>query len=427
MSLLIVNVKCLTNNKTIQLTNGRNILGRNNEALGLQNEPKLSRKQLDVHVDSRTKKVTVERVGLSGSGDYEKTSLDDILMQIYQLGTNVSQLNGRVIPKNQPIEVVNGDCVTLVINAHPCVFSIIEAPFSSDPVTSQADPLTLRIPPPVTKRRALEEIRESDVDADSDDASDGVGRLWPEDFSEESDDVLGSGVDELSDEEQEEQPQLTKRPKLKRASEGTSKSNRQSRARRDPAVTIATQGGTKRRDAPKQQGGRRVTAYGLFSKQVRTQLKKDYPGQPVTAITKLAKRRWFELPDEEREIFEERARKHNATVEDGVELKEEDRQSDDNSHHDDSAQMHTNNESRSSTAGSDVQQEDPLNMLAEEEEQNQTHIPRDIGFDLSSPVPSQRNTTSDSSPRTMPIKRPVTAGRSLTNAALLCASDEDEL
>ncbi|KND04604.1 uncharacterized protein SPPG_00322 [Spizellomyces punctatus DAOM BR117] len=402
MSLLIVNVKCLTNNKTIQLTSGRNILGRNNEALGLQNEPKLSRKQLDVHVDAQTKKVTVERVGLR---------------------TNVSQLNGRVIPKNQPVEVANGDCVTLVINAYPCVFSIVEAPFSSDPLTSQADPLTLRIPPPVAKRRPLVEIRESDVDADSDDALDGVGRLWPEDFSDESDDVFGSGVEELSEEEPEEQPQVTKRPKLKPVSEGTSKSNRQSRAKRDPAVTTTTQGGSKRKDGRKRQGGRRVTAYGLFSKEVRAQLKKDYPGQPVTAITKLAKRRWFELPDEEREIFEARARQHNAIVEEGADIKEEDRQSDDNSPNEDSAQMRTYSESRSSAAGSDVQQEEALSILAEEEEQNQTHIPRDIGFDLSLPVPSQRNTTSGTSSG---ITTPVTASRPLTNALLMCESDEDE-
>ncbi|KAJ3055469.1 hypothetical protein HK102_011343, partial [Quaeritorhiza haematococci] len=65
---------------------------------------------------------------------------------------------------------------------------------------------------------------------------------------------------------------------------------------------------------------RKVTPYGLFTRKERGKLKKDYPDANPRSITAMLRRRWEELPLEEREAFETKSDEHNAAVTAAAEL-----------------------------------------------------------------------------------------------------------
>ncbi|KAI9106280.1 hypothetical protein DFS34DRAFT_645074 [Phlyctochytrium arcticum] len=193
MSFLDVSLKRERSGQTVHIHPGSNIIGRYTEGLGLNDESKLSRKQLDVVLNILGKAVTVER-----------------------LGANTSKLNGIPIPKNQVISVSDGDIITLVVDDHPCRFRIQEIPFSSDPLsTLSAGEAQFGVSSSPTGQTGAnyeddldfdeEELKElmgedpriSDIDGESDgELGQRLLKLWPEDFSDESDDLVGSGIDE---------------------------------------------------------------------------------------------------------------------------------------------------------------------------------------------------------------------------------------
>ncbi|KAJ3285378.1 hypothetical protein HK104_009523 [Borealophlyctis nickersoniae] len=88
-----------------------------------------------------------------------------------------------------------------------------------------------------------------------------------------------------------------------------------SKAKSQPSSTSSTSPSSNATSSPPQQRrGRRVTAYGLFAKKVRPRLKKELATQSATEITKVLKQRYRDLSKNDREEFEEMARKHNAGI-----------------------------------------------------------------------------------------------------------------
>ncbi|KAJ3280864.1 hypothetical protein HK104_000353 [Borealophlyctis nickersoniae] len=328
MSLFEVTVTSQTNGNTFKLKNGENILGRSHPDLGLKSFAKLSRQQVKIDVDPNAKKVTAER-----------------------LGSNTSKLNGRDLPRNQIVELSNGDRITLVINDFPITFQIRDA---SIPGVNLSDgEVNEDGAPPAGRLEFDDDEGGTSAEEETRIKNGGKERMWPEDFSDESADIVGSGLDDgYSDsengedkgggkgevEDEKEEPPRKRARKTARQKSPAPSRRRKTSASSDGDSSVGNEG---EEEAPSQRrrkgkgkaplvkpearpqqrkrtttSARRVTAYGLFSKKVRPGLKKEYPKQPTAAITKLLKRRFDELLDDERQEYEERAREHNEALED---------------------------------------------------------------------------------------------------------------
>ncbi|KAI8817150.1 uncharacterized protein EV422DRAFT_622833 [Fimicolochytrium jonesii] len=307
MSSFLVSLHCATNGNTASLKNGSNIIGRG-EILGLSDR-RLSKKQLNIVVDAQARTVTAER-----------------------LGPNPSSHNGRDMPKDTIILLRHNDKIALVAGTHICTLSIVQAAFSSvpysDPVvgitSSEAD-----LHPSQHDDGVLEEVamdtadhgageEEEDVQSHAgvSDTGEAGFPVRPEDFSEESDDVVGSGLDVSEAEEAEAEAEMMRMRAV---------AKRPAAERRPPRVP-AGPGGRKRAASPSARarprtraaatatgtgGARRVTSYGAFVKATRPALKREYPHHSGPEITKLLKRRWMALDDEARKTFEDQAAAQN--------------------------------------------------------------------------------------------------------------------
>ncbi|KAJ3034521.1 hypothetical protein HDV00_004986 [Rhizophlyctis rosea] len=291
MSVYEVTATSETNKKTFRLDNGDNILGRTHPDLGLRTNLKLSRKQVCVTVDVSARRTTIER-----------------------LGSNTSKLNARDLPLNQIVELANNDRITLVIDQCGVVFHIRDTP----------------IPSSVRKKRRREGTSEESGSGEeggmvleeggtSDEGEGPAGTVFPEEFSDESPDVVGSGVDSDDEPSDNEKPAPPPQPTTSPTSskikaEPTSSSPVRASQKRTKPTARKSRNDSEQRDRalPK----RRMTAYGLFSTTVRSQLKKDYPKYDQRSITRLVKRRFEELSKEERKEYERRVREHNKAIRD---------------------------------------------------------------------------------------------------------------
>ncbi|KAJ3041530.1 hypothetical protein HK097_002239 [Rhizophlyctis rosea] len=298
MSVYEVTATSEANNRTFSLKNGENILGRVHPDLGLRHNLKLSRQQLRVIVDVSARRTTIER-----------------------LGSNVSKRNGQDLPQNQIVELSNNDRITLVINECPVVFHIRDMPIPTRKPKTPQGAGTSDFDEGDNRIGLI--LEDDDAPGTSDEEGEGpslggsrkkTDRLYPEEFSDESPDILGSGSDsDLYPSDKDLHSTTTQIPAIKLEPPSSSPPRRRAaQSKRKTSRRVSA-------DAPPTQvkassSKRRVTAYGLFSKDVRTQLKKDYPKQPTAQITKLVKRRFEELADEEKQEYERRAREHNDSI-----------------------------------------------------------------------------------------------------------------
>ncbi|KAJ3020530.1 hypothetical protein HKX48_000667 [Thoreauomyces humboldtii] len=304
MSTFHVSVTCDTNGRTLALPHGTTILGRSNKDLGLDAFRSLSKQQLQIVVDARARTVTAER-----------------------LGTNASYLNSRPLPKGTVTQLKNKDEINLVTNLHLCRFAIVETLFSTLPSSppKYGDDFSrqnsLLVDDKGGDDERLERIEEEErlPHDDDDDESDrgGAGQykgpMWPEDFSDESDDVIGSGIDDWS---QDEKSEGNKREEATASPRGVKRSAENSPAQLPRAKKKLTRAPpVKMETVSVKSGERRVTGYGVFAKKMRAELKREYPDHPSTVITKMLKRRWAELNDAEREAANVEADEHNAALE----------------------------------------------------------------------------------------------------------------
>ncbi|KAI8590876.1 hypothetical protein BDZ88DRAFT_413520 [Geranomyces variabilis] len=328
MSAFDVSLVCQTNGRKVQLHAGVTILGRTNAELGLQTEKTLSKQQLKVVVDPHSRTVTVER-----------------------LGANPSFAHNKALAKGAPLEVHNGDTIHLIKREHPCVFTIVDVPFSSVPQSSQFNPFDFAPSEPVISDgaedrngRASDQNGEDDEELDAlrammaeDDASDDEGPLWPEDFSSESEDIVGSGLSEASDEPSEPAaaasppPVKTRKKALPKSdvsaangiSSGDALADRiMGAAVKRPRARAAVSEAEKPRAAAKAMPQptrlrvkRGVRAYGLYAKKARPEAQRQHADMPGPEITLLLKRQWKDLPDEGRQVFEDAAIAHNEALE----------------------------------------------------------------------------------------------------------------
>ncbi|KAJ3176312.1 hypothetical protein HDU87_005354 [Geranomyces variabilis] len=316
MSAFDVSLVCQTNGRKVQLHAGVTILGRLNAELGLQTEKTLSKQQLKVVVDPHSRTVTVER-----------------------LGANPSFAHDKALAKGSPLEVRNGDTIHLIKREHPCVFTIVDVPFSSVPQSSQFNPFDFAPSDPVVidgaadrTGRASDQIGEDDEELDAlramledDEASDDEGPLWPEDFSAESEDIVGSGLSETSDEPTK--PATVAIPSRVKTRKKTSAKNdvsaehgissfdaladrimgadgKRPRARAAAPASKKPRAGAGRAMAPptRKQAKRGVTAYGLYALKARPEAKRQHVDMEGPEITKLLRRQWKDLPDQDRQV-----------------------------------------------------------------------------------------------------------------------------
>ncbi|KAI8903671.1 hypothetical protein DFJ77DRAFT_512520 [Powellomyces hirtus] len=254
---------------------------------------------------------------------------------LVQLGANPSYLNGRPLNTGDTVLIKNGDCINLIKDKHACTFTISEIPFSSVPTSSQFDPLLDFTSDPRSAADPVSIVDNDKAKKNGDESGDSGpekyedenesgeetgyhGPLWPEEFSDESDDVIGSGLDEEEQEETKQEnedegkQEKLKKPKKAITTAGDLESKvltAQPRAKR--ARSAATAPAPKEPRPTSKAAKSRVTSYGLYAKEMRTKLKGEYPNHPGPVITKILKRRWFELPDNEREVYEDQAIRHN--------------------------------------------------------------------------------------------------------------------
>ncbi|KAJ3161399.1 hypothetical protein HDU86_007181 [Geranomyces michiganensis] len=153
-----------------------------------------------------------------------------------------------------------------------------------------------------------------------DDASDDEGPLWPEDFSAESEDVVGSGLSDESD-TPSEPPASAPPPRDNDSSAADSLADRiLAAASKRPRGRSAVPKAKKLRETgegtaqPARKTVRGVTSYGLYAKKARSEVKRRHPTLLGPEVTKLLKRQWLDLPDRDREVFENAALEHNAAL-----------------------------------------------------------------------------------------------------------------
>jgi structure-specific recognition protein 1 len=219
---------------------------------------------------------------------------------------NINQTFGTIATKNFDLKVSLKESAIKAGEARDYTFSSIERSEYRG-LVAYMESKNLNVIKPQEEKRADVDLGEDDGD-DEDEESDGDYQAPASDDDENSGIESGSDSEnDNSDNDSESGSDGDKKPAVKKEKKVSASSKKRPRGYEDGGKKKRQKKEKKEKDPNAPKGA--TTSYMLFSNDVRAAVKGENPGLSVTELSKVIGAKWREMSAEDKEPYEEKARK----------------------------------------------------------------------------------------------------------------------